>query len=165
MTIQHDLEVIARQETRLQFERFDASIAWELGCRLKAMAEARNLIVAIEIWLAGSPVFLYAMSGTNPDNLEWLQRKRRVVERFHRCSYAVGLGLLQRNTTLQERYGLDIADYAAHGGSFPVRIKDIGVIGSITVSGLAQREDHELVIEALSDHLDQAFEELQLSRE
>lgn len=165
MSIQHDLEVIARQEARLQFESFDASSAWELGCRLKAMAEARDQIIAIEIWLTGSPVFMYAMSGTNPDNLEWLQRKRHVVERFHLCSYAVGLGLQQRNTTLLERYGLDVSDYAPHGGCFPIRAKGIGVVGSVGISGLAQREDHELVAEALADFLEQPFEELRLSQE
>jgi uncharacterized protein (UPF0303 family) len=33
---------------------------------------------------------------------------------------------------------VDEKDYATHGGSFPLTIKNVGVVGTITVSGLAQ---------------------------
>ncbi len=47
--------------------------------------------------------------------------------------------------------GLDDRDVAAHGGSFPIIVDGIGVVGVATVSGLPQRQDHELVVEALAD--------------
>jgi uncharacterized protein (UPF0303 family) len=57
---------------------------------------------------------------------------------------------LQRDgVTLESRYGLDFANYAAHGGAFPVLVRGAGPIGSVTVSGLPQREDHKLVVRAL----------------
>ena len=40
-------------------------------------------------------------------------------------------------------------DYAAHGGSFPINVAGAGIVGSVTISGLPQREDHNLVVEAL----------------
>jgi uncharacterized protein (UPF0303 family) len=54
-----------------------------------------------------------------------------------------------KNVTLHERYGLPVADYAADGGSFPLHVEGAGVVGSVTVSGLPQRADHDLVVEAV----------------
>jgi uncharacterized protein (UPF0303 family) len=44
---------------------------------------------------------------------------------------------------------LDPVDYAANGGAFPITIKDTGIIGTVTVSGMRQAEDHAMVVEAL----------------
>jgi uncharacterized protein (UPF0303 family) len=38
----------------------------------------------------------------------------------------------------------------AHGGSFPIRLAGPIVIGAITVSGLPQREDHDLLTRTLA---------------
>jgi uncharacterized protein (UPF0303 family) len=105
------------------------------------------------------------MDGTTPDNVEWVRRKSNVVARFHRSSYAVGLKLKSKNETLAEQQGLPLADYATHGGSFPLAVADAGVVGSVTVSGLPQRADHELVVEALCGMLGRSYEELRLADE
>lgn len=68
----------------------------------------------------------------------------------------------QKQSTLSERYGLPLTDYAAHGGSFPLCVHHAGVIGAITVSGLPQRADHELVVEALCNELGRNYENLRL---
>jgi uncharacterized protein (UPF0303 family) len=159
-----DLERIALQEQRLQFDRFDAATAWALGARLKEAAEARGVAVAIDIQLHGQPLFFYAMPGTTPDNVDWIRRKRNVVLRFQHSSYAVGLQLQQQQATLEARLGVDTRDYAAHGGCFPLNLRGTGCIGTITVSGLPQRQDHELVVEALAELLDQPLAELALEQ-
>ena len=56
---------------------------------------------------------------------------------------------LEVGANLFEKYALSMSDYAAHGGSFPITVPSAGVIGSVIVSGLPQRVDHELVVEAL----------------
>jgi uncharacterized protein (UPF0303 family) len=119
------------------------------ACRLRTLAEERGLALVIDVRRFGQPLFYAALEGTTPDNAEWVRRKSNVVARFHRSSYAVGLSLKLKNTTLLERQGLPVADYAADGGSFPLNVAGAGVVGSVTVSGLPQRADHELVVEAL----------------
>ncbi len=131
------------------FPEFDEEIAWKLGSRLRELALVRRLPVAIEIKRFGQPLFYSALAGSTPDNAEWVRRKGNIVARFHRSSYAIGLELKQANATLAEKCELSSADYASHGGSFPLKVAGAGVIGSVTVSGLPQRADHELVVETL----------------
>jgi uncharacterized protein (UPF0303 family) len=87
------------------------------------------------------------------------------VARFHCSSYAVGLKLKVNNETLTEQQGLPLADYATHGGSFPLIVAGAGVVGSVTVSGLPQRDDHELVVEALCAALRRDYAALRLEAE
>jgi uncharacterized protein (UPF0303 family) len=153
MNVDQDLAVIATQESRLQFAGFDAEAAWRLGARLREAAAARGAAATIDIWLGAQQLFLSAMPGTSPDNADWARRKRNVVLRFHRSSYAIGLELLRRETSLRERYGLEERDHAAHGGCFPLKLRGTGCVGTIAVSGLPQREDHELIVAVLAVEL------------
>ncbi len=165
MTIDQDLERLALQEERLRFPAFDASTAWTVGTRLRAAAEARGAAVAIDIQVNGHPLFFSAMPATTPDNVDWIRRKRNVVQHFHRSSYAVGLDLQKQQTTLAEKLGLPVRDYASHGGCFPIRLAGSGCIGTITVSGLPQRADHELIVAVLAELLKQPAEALALGPE
>jgi uncharacterized protein (UPF0303 family) len=160
-----DLERIALQEYELQLPRFDAEVAWELGSRLRTMAADRKLAIVIDVRRFGQPLFYAAMQGTTPDNVEWVRRKNNVVARFLRSSYAIGLKEKIKNESLVESQGLSIADYATHGGAFPMAVTGTGVIGSATVSGLPQRSDHELVVEALCALLGRDYEKLKLAAE
>lgn len=147
---------IARQERDLVFPAFDAERAWSLGTTLRTLALARKAPVVIDIRRFGDPhqqLFYTALAGTNPDNARWVVRKAKVVARFHRSSYAAGLYLQQQGVTFEQKYSLPDADYATHGGAFPITVPGAGIIGSITVSGLPQRADHELVIEGICAEL------------
>lgn len=93
-----------------------------------------------------------------------MQRKSNVVAHFRRSSYAIGLRMQQAGTTLADKYGLPAADYAAHGGAFPLTLAGVGVIGSVAVSGLPQRADHELVVEALCAQLGRDYAQLALAK-
>jgi uncharacterized protein (UPF0303 family) len=48
---------------------------------------------------------------------------------------------------------LDVADFAAHGGAFPLIVRGVGVVGTIAVSGLPQLEDHDFVVTQLRRYL------------
>jgi len=160
-----DLERIGLQERELVLPRLDAQVAWEIGSRLRDLAAERKLAVVIDVRRFGQPLFYAAMEGTTPDNVEWVRRKSNVVARFQRSSYAIGLKEKIKNETLLEMQGLPIADYATHGGSFPLTVAGAGIVGSVTVSGLPQRDDHELVVEALCALLDRDYKSLRLPKE
>lgn len=152
MPIAEDIARIVLQESTLTFESFSPETAWQLGCLLREMAVARNVPLVIDVRRFGTPdqpLFYCALAGTTPDNPRWIARKTRVVARFHKSSYHVGRLLEQAGRSFGERYNLPDEDYAAHGGGFPIHVAKTGIVGSVTVSGLPQREDHNLVVEAL----------------
>jgi uncharacterized protein (UPF0303 family) len=165
MGLSEDLERIEMQERELVLPRLDADLAWELGSTLRAMAAERKLAVVIDVRRFGQPLFYAAMEGTTPDNVEWVRRKNNVVARFQRSSYHAGIKEKIKGQTLAESQGLQVADYATHGGAFPLKVGGAGVVGSVTVSGLPMRQDHELVIEALCKVLGRDYSELALPPE
>lgn len=165
MSLSEDLAMIDKQERRLQFPAFNEELAWRLGCRLRDMAIAQSAPIVIDVRRFGQPLFFCALPGSTPDNVDWARRKSNVVARFHRSSYGMGLELQQKNTTLADRFGLVLTEFAAHGGSFPIALADSGVIGAVTVSGLPQRHDHELVVEALCGELGSNYEQIRLASE
>jgi uncharacterized protein (UPF0303 family) len=160
--LERDLEQIARQERQLVFKSFDANIAWKLGCELKTLAESINAALVIDISLHDRQLFHCAMPGTTPDNADWARRKRNTVLRCHQSSYRVGLKFSLESSSFFEKTGASLQDHATHGGGFPITLEGLGCIGAITVSGLPQREDHELVVQALAQHLGQIDNDLKL---
>lgn len=147
------LHELADQEQRLQLARFDEDDAWALGTLLVGLARERGLAVTVDVRRAGHQLFHAALPGTTPDNDAWIERKVRVVERFGASSYLVGRRLAASGAALGAEHGVDPARYAAHGGAFPLRVRDVGVVGAVTVSGLPQAQDHALVVEALERFL------------
>ncbi|MFM2057625.1 MAG: hypothetical protein RLY71_2010 [Pseudomonadota bacterium] len=144
-----DIELLAEQERRLVLPAIDADLPWQLGQRLRELALARGAAVTIEIRINRETVFFHAMPGVTPANADWARRKRNTVELLQQSSYRVGLELKRDASSLEAKMGLPTRDYASHGGSFPLQLVGIGTIGTVTVSGLPQREDHAMVVEAL----------------
>jgi uncharacterized protein (UPF0303 family) len=165
MAIEDDIAAIVEQERQLTLPGFGPDLAWQLGTLLREMAIQRNAPLVVDVRRLGSPhqpLFYTALPGTTPDNPRWVQRKVNVVARFHKSSYHVGRLLEQAGLTLAARYGLPEEDYAAHGGGFPLAVAGAGVVGCVTVSGLPQREDHNLVVEALCTLTGKDYEALRL---
>lgn len=90
------------------------------------------------------------MPGTSGVDEDWVQRKRNTVELFERSSYAVGRELERDTETLEAQMGLSTRDFASFGGGFPIIVAGLGCVGSVTVSGAPQRQDHALVVEVLA---------------
>jgi len=143
------LEVLLQQEADLQFTRFDNSVAWRLGTWLVARAKREGLKIAVGITKGGQRIFHWAADGTCPDNDAWVDRKTRTVYRWGHSSFYMNRKLTKEETTPAKKYAVDEKDYAFDGGGFPIILKGTGVVGTLTVSGLKQHQDHALAVEAL----------------
>ena len=148
MSTEQDLLILDEQERLLRFVSFDGHSAWALGSRLRDAVAAHGCTVEIEI--AGHLLFACATPGANPGQANWIRRKRNTVHHFARSTYAVGRKLEVDGGTLMSRYGLADADFVAHGGGFPIWLAGTGPVGSVVLSGLPQREDHNTVVGALA---------------
>lgn len=148
MNLDADIAAIAAQEDALHLQGFDEDDAFRLGCLIRTEAARRATPCAIDIRTPSRVLFSTTMPGTAPDNQDWIRRKSNLVLRTHRSSYGFGRGLVQKRGALEldPQSGLSPADYAAHGGGFPIRVTGTGVVACLTVSGLPQREDHRLAV-------------------
>jgi uncharacterized protein (UPF0303 family) len=147
------IEQLEEQQVRLQFTRFTNADAWDLGSLLVSMGRDRGLVLTVDIRRHGHQLFHAALPGTTPDNDTWIERKIRVVNRYGDSSFLVGRRLALSGKTLDEASGVEPILHAAHGGCFPIIVRDVGVVGTVTVSGLPQAKDHALVVEALERFL------------
>ena len=152
-TLTRDLALLQQQEVQLRFVAFNEDTAWQLGSLLRQALLATGAGGSVEIELAGHLLFACATAGADPGQANWIRRKRNTVHHFARSTYAVGRKLQRDGGTLRSRHGLAERDFAAHGGGFPLWLGATGPIGSIVVSGLPQREDHNLLINVLANFL------------
>jgi len=147
------LNELLRQEDELQFPQFNEDTAWELGSLLVDIARKEQLPVTIDITRGQHQLFHASRPGTSADNDEWVKRKVRLVYRMGHSSYYLGRLLASKGTCIMDKYLIPESDYAPHGGCFPIIVKGTGVVGTVTVSGLAQEDDHALVVRALREYL------------
>jgi uncharacterized protein (UPF0303 family) len=148
-----DVKKVIEQEQGLVFPHFDESVAWSIGARLRERAVKDKLGIVVDIRTWDRPMFYMSLPGTTGDNPNWVRRKYNLVQRVMKSSYRVVLEKNWDGDVFPGRRGLDNMDFVLAGGGFPVKVKGAGMIGCITVSGLHERDDHGLVVEAICDEL------------
>jgi endoglucanase len=147
------LAALLREEQQLQFDRFDDATARAVGAHLVARAEREHKTVTIQVSRGDTVLFKQAMPGASPDHADWIRRKNNLVGRTGHSSFYTHNEVRQGGGDHDALPGLDMRDYAAHGGAFPVIVRGQGVVGTVTVSGLPGPDDHALVVAALKDYL------------
>jgi uncharacterized protein (UPF0303 family) len=154
MSFEDDLAKVAEQERICVFKAFDETTALAIGTRIAELAAAAGKALAIDVRFWNRQLFFYAMPGTSADHPEWIRRKSNYVRRYNRSSY---LKMLRNENAGKIGFavdeGVDDMEIAGHGGSFPIRIEGVGVVGAITVSGVPGRYDHGFVVEGICAHL------------
>jgi uncharacterized protein (UPF0303 family) len=145
------IDIISLQERELVFESFTNEDALQIGNAIIESIKKRGKSVAVEITVNGWQVFKYAMDGTTPENDRWMKRKRHMLEYMNKSTLLIQKQRESKGRDLNDIF-LDPMEYTVSGGAFPINLRG-RVIGSIIVSGLPDTEDHQTVVDALSQYL------------
>ncbi len=146
------MEDIKKQEHELEFEKFTHDDAWELGKICAKLAKERDLGVVISIRMAsGLTVFQHATPRGIPTAEIWLESKHKTVMTRYASTLYFHAFLNGNNKTLE---GLKLVDnYTEFGGGFPIKVKNVGVIGSVSATGLYHFDDHNFIADCVAEFL------------
>jgi len=147
------IATLKQQEEELVLDSFDHADAWALGAGTVELAQAAGHAVGIDIRRPGLILFRAALPGITADQDSWIARKAALVLRMEASSALVEARLSAAGVDAAAIGWLG-ADYAITGGSFPVRVRGVGVVAAVTVSGLSSTDDHDLAVAGIRGHLD-----------
>lgn len=139
-------ETLQTEAASLTLPRFAEAEALALGQILTELG--RDLTIVINIRTPDRTLFHAALPGSGPINDRWIQRKSATALLFQEASLAVGVRTRAKGESLA-KFGLPVEDYAEQGGAVPIRVEGAGVVAVVTVSGLAQVDDHNLAVAGL----------------
>jgi uncharacterized protein (UPF0303 family) len=153
MTDYPPLGQLAAEEAELVLPRLTNDDAIALGLALVDAARAEALPVAVDVRRGDQVLFHAGLEGSAATNDAWVERKVRVVRLVGTSSLRAGAEAAAKATTFADQQLVDPRQYAAHGGAFPLVVRDVGLVGVVTVSGLPQVEDHRLVVRVLREFI------------
>ena len=139
-------------ENTLDYARFGYDDAWALGSRIVEFTAAQGHPIAVAIVFGEQRVFHAALAGSAATNDDWLARKFRTVARRNCSSWATACRVRANGGDFFAEGGYAPADFALAGGAAPLRVRG-SLIGAVGVSGLAEEDDHRVVIDAMQAHL------------
>ncbi|HIT91095.1 MAG TPA: heme-binding protein, partial [Candidatus Merdenecus merdavium] len=100
----------------------------------------------------GYTAFQCGFDGTNLMDEEWLRKRENTVKATEKSSLHIWALFQEEHNQALDGF-LDVKDYAICGGGFPIHVEEVGVVGTIAVSGLDHVADHDLLIRCISRYL------------
>lgn len=133
----------------IALSNFDRTLAWEIGCCAKSLAEdlgANNFV--IDITLESGQILFHAMSGSKImlDDEEWVRKN---------CNTAIKRGFSTYIlTTYVSKYnkenGILVENTLYNAGGVPIRLKESkSIVGALTIRATRDERDHWVAIETL----------------
>lgn len=125
-------------------------------CKLKSMADylidkayKDNKKICIQIRYFNKIIVLYCMDGLTVDNENWVRRKANSAEHFSSSTLFLNIKNNNDPLILINKYGLNVNDYCIVPGAYPLYQNNVGLVGSIAISGMSPEEDDEYAIDGL----------------
>lgn len=142
------LEDFAAEAARLILPEFTEETALRLGLTVVNIAKLEKLPIVVSIRTQDRCLFHCALPGATPLNDNWARRKSNTAFAFAKASFHAQHAMKAKGEDLA-KHGLSSDDYAPQGGAVPIAVRGAGMVACLTVSGLAQAEDHALAVRAL----------------
>lgn len=136
---------------KIEIDKFDNRIGLEMGLAIFSLAKERNQYIAVQVERLNHIIFTYIDDTLPADKHNWLKRKANVSKHFEESSLSLKNDLINGKMNLEETFSLNPKEYLAKGGSIPIFVKNAGMVAIITVSGLKDEEDHNIIIDALKN--------------
>lgn len=143
---------LLKQERELIFNDFSISDGINLGEIGKSIAIRRGLSIALQVRINEMLIYHVALPGTSTENLNWLERKSRVVLLKHHSTLYESIYAKEREVDWYTENNLTEKTHAIHGGGIHINTKAVGYVGMLLISGLPQVEDHQLGIEIMTNY-------------
>ena len=147
------IEELEKQEKEIVFKSFGPDDAFDIGVRLINKAKEMNVYYAISVSLNRRKLFHFSMDGACPDNDRWIMRKENVVYNFFKSSLRVRLEFERDGFDFNQMFALSNDQFANFGGGFPINVEGVGVVGTVSISGLPHELDHQYVVDVLREYL------------
>ncbi len=97
-------------------------------------------------------LFRAALPGSTAENEAWLERKARTALHFECSTSRLAARFEDQGVDIWTAAWFDNDTFTCAGGSVPVRVRGVGVVAAVTVSGLTSDEDHDVVVAALTTY-------------
>lgn len=144
------LQRLLEEEQKTELTHFTNEDALKIGMFIINYMKQHNLgSVAVSIEKNKEVVFSHIMDGAMPENMTWCARKRNVVARFGHSSMYVEHEFKSRGKIFELDGLLDPNQHQATGGCIPVFVKNVGMVGTISISGMPSEDDHALAVNAI----------------
>lgn len=143
------LKQCLEQEKKYQFTHLTRDDVMRLGALLVANREFFGKVYAAEIKVNGLILFTYYPEGASEYYRQVLARKHNTANVMEKSALRFYAENQLKGIEPASTFRLDPDQYQFRGGSFPIKLKDGCVVGSIAVAGMEHTEDHACIVKAL----------------
>lgn len=138
------IDVLKKQD-KLLLGSFNNDDVYKLGNYLSLKIIRNNLKAVVYIERNGVVLYQYCGNGITKNNLWWVKQKKKIVEHFDKSSALVSENFKEKPEMVKMYNG----EFVFAGGGIPIKVKNVGTVGLIVVSGLSADQDHDLAFEGL----------------